>query len=423
MSGCVLPFGKLEHNCFALNTLKYMMQSQITETRVFPTQEEITGMLELGGAMNFNPSWPSDSSYFDFGLYHFPMASNPNIFELNPDSSNISNWLVPNGDSIFPDPNTTVHTHKDFSPIQETRFRKYSGEYGTSEWNDAEIFFSHSFSDASQNQTPSGRKDATKSLVDNCSDPIERRARISRISPSPLVAASGERCRKRSSSSDDKTEMDEFPRPIKCGRSYRESRASNLLACPFYKKNPQRHHICNKYTLRRIKDVKQHIYRHHCKPELYCPRCSQNFKCPSERDDHIRKGGCILKEVPNFDGIISENQRKRLKQYGSRGKSIEQQWMELWKLIFNGAKPPPSPYAEVDQSEVLSCLRSYWNNNADQIIARSMREEEVEFQGSILIRRIVDTILNHFETGSTDRDMSTGREKSGVSGQLLTSQN
>ncbi|RWA07667.1 hypothetical protein EKO27_g7443 [Xylaria grammica] len=142
-----------------------------------------------------------------------------------------------------------------------------------------------------------------------------------------------------------------------------------------------------------------------------------SFKCSNERDHHIRESGCILKEVPSFDGAISESQRKELKDCGSRGTSKQEQWTELWKVIFPGVNPPRSPYIENDQAELLSCLRSYWDENADQIISGSLGKRNLESVNCTVIRDSVNALLDRFEAKSTKWDISADGERGGISRQ------
>ncbi|KAI0909173.1 hypothetical protein F4823DRAFT_563177 [Ustulina deusta] len=426
---CSWAFRELEGQYFAPDLPKHM--TQIAERQVYTLpQEEGLRTLEFGAkpietimAMDFDPSTPVDFPYSNWSFDHLPIASSLDStsgFDLG--VKIINDVPTPNISSGFSSPITTVQASTDSPQIQQTGFFTYPEQDITFDCNEnhndeIDISFDPSFCDQFQNQGPSGQKGGLKRLVSGCSDLVERREKISKISPSPQLAASKKSCGKRPSWSGNEGGGGEHS----CDRRHRDSGRRRLLACPFYKKNPQRYQICSKYILRRIKDVKQHIYRHHCKPELDCPRCSQNFKCSSERDNHIWEG-CILKEVPNFDSIISDSQKTKLRSYGSRGMSIEQQWMELWKVIFPGAKLPRSPHIENDQTELLSCLRSYWEDNAGEIFARSLGEQETKSLSPTLIRRIGDIILDHFETNSTSWDTPTNRDRSGMSEEPLASE-
>ncbi|KAK5633659.1 hypothetical protein RRF57_009373 [Xylaria bambusicola] len=185
---------------------------------------------------------------------------------------------------------------------------------------------------------------------------------------------------------------------LKCGQSIRRVSAEWPLACPFHKKDPQRYRACGKYTLRRIKDVKQHIYRLHCRPEIYCSLCFEKFKSSDERDCHTREGRCTKKAVPIADGTISEDQKRKLKDCGSRGMSKQQQWMKLWEVIFPKVKHPGSPYAENDQAAMLSRIRDFWGDNAREFITRFLGDHDWECLAPTHISQIIGSFLDYIET-------------------------
>ncbi|KAI1635809.1 hypothetical protein F4809DRAFT_427506 [Biscogniauxia mediterranea] len=68
---------------------------------------------------------------------------------------------------------------------------------------------------------------------------------------------------------------------------------SRSFACPFDKSNSNKYSDCRTNILTRIKDVKQHVYRKHSKPHLYCPFCFQVFANANSRDTHIRQETCV----------------------------------------------------------------------------------------------------------------------------------
>ncbi|KAI0197952.1 hypothetical protein F4808DRAFT_286453 [Astrocystis sublimbata] len=192
-----------------------------------------------------------------------------------------------------------------------------------------------------------------------------------------------------------------------CSRSLRSNSGERLFACPFYKRDAQQNQNCGGYILRRIKDVKQHIYRHHCRPENYCSRCFKEFESSNERDRHIREHMCALQTIPVRDDIISDTQKKDLQGRKSRktGKGAryflegkDQQWMKLWDIIFPGTKRPRSPYVESVQADLLSSARHYWDDHADEIIARSIRKIDVSSLDLDGVKLVINIIFDEFET-------------------------
>ncbi|KAI1749540.1 hypothetical protein F4782DRAFT_512970 [Xylaria castorea] len=455
MDGCGSPAIDISDECFTPKTPENMIQPHILSApqtdldinfiwnpfqnerlRTVKSEEEAMGTIT---AMNFDLGTSAPFPHIDLNFGHSSIASSPDTtFDFNLDVETDSalpmakfpfgNWTVPNFPSVFTSPIATDQLYTDSSQPQQTTFCTDFGQDTiiSSNENDSDeiaILFAPDFYDLFQEQEPLAQKDAKKPLIDSYSDPAEYDTRLSEILPSEQAACSGKGPRKRSSSGDDGCDGGEDANLTNCGRLPRDNGGVMLLACPFHKRNPQRYQECGKYILRRIKDVKQHIYRLHCKPEHYCSRCFKSFKCSNERDHHIREGGCTLQAVPNHDGVISDNQRKELKECKSRGTSKQKQWMELWDVIFPGVKPPRSPYIESGQAELLSSLRTYWDGNADKIIARSIGNYDLELLGSSGIREVVDVILDHFETDRANWDLTTDREGGGAPQPPLASPN
>ncbi|OTA92611.1 hypothetical protein M434DRAFT_387039 [Hypoxylon sp. CO27-5] len=167
------------------------------------------------------------------------------------------------------------------------------------------------------------------------------------------------------------------------------------FACPWYKKDRWKYRDCGKYELRRIKDVKQHAYRKHMKPEFYCPVCFELFKKASERDEHIQKKSCDSKPDPEFDGL-TEQQRKELNQKANRGKNEAEQWYYMWETIFPNAIRPLSPYLGDDRGELLPVLQNFWTKRGAEIISSVQVLLTPKFDPQIT-QRIVNIIFARLE--------------------------
>lgn len=146
------------------------------------------------------------------------------------------------------------------------------------------------------------------------------------------------------------------------------------LACPFYKRYPIQHRKCSSLLLRRPKDVKQHIYRSHIKPEFYCARCYQIFHSAAERDTHWRERFC-----DRLDGSLSlrlqginKDQRKLLNEKLSRDSNVEDQWFQIYGIIFPGSELPKSAYAGDCLEEMVPLLREKWEKQGYNITSRAV---------------------------------------------------
>ncbi|KAI1491721.1 hypothetical protein F5X96DRAFT_451763 [Biscogniauxia mediterranea] len=169
---------------------------------------------------------------------------------------------------------------------------------------------------------------------------------------------------------------------------------SRSFACPFYKSNSNKYSDCRTNILTRIKDVKQHVYRKHSKPHLYCPLCFEVFTKAKSRDNHIRQETCVPQRDPGYDGI-SEDQKESLREKSVRGKPVEEQWRDVWYIIFPGATPPESPYLQSYREEVASTIRSFWDENKDQVISETIKTVPVTRS---LLDKGMDTLIMLFET-------------------------
>lgn len=169
----------------------------------------------------------------------------------------------------------------------------------------------------------------------------------------------------------------------------------NQLACPFQKEDPHRHHECLKYVLNRIKDVKQHIYRRHKKPDYYCARCSEIFKTADERDEHSRSKNCDKLGVPDFEGI-SEVQKNLLNKSSSRGLDIQGQWFEMWDIIFPRKDRPESAFVGSYMEEMVPLLRSLWKHKSSSILAK-IEEDQRMLLDRQLLEVVVESIFNHVQ--------------------------
>ncbi|KAK2605816.1 hypothetical protein QQS21_003770 [Conoideocrella luteorostrata] len=175
-----------------------------------------------------------------------------------------------------------------------------------------------------------------------------------------------------------------------------EDTQAYILACPFYKKNLHVYNPCLGYHLRRIKDVKQHIYRKHSKPDFYCSRCFTVFFDARSRDAHTRLASCEVQTDPQHAGI-SEDQKKRLTQYASRSKGIHEQWFDIWDIIFPGEQRPKSVYVGSYLEEAVPLLRAFWDDRQLEIISVVAQTGNVENTAKDTLKEVMGALLDHFE--------------------------
>jgi hypothetical protein len=203
-------------------------------------------------------------------------------------------------------------------------------------------------------------------------------------------------------SPDDHTHfMIEPPPPKRLSNPKEKKHKSLSFACPFYRGNPWKYHMCQKYDLQRIKDVRQHIHRKHVKPNFYCTRCYEVFVDANSRDDHARYETCVMRREPKFDGI-TDSQKGELRECHKRGKEITEQWYYMWDILFKDQPRPKSPYIGNYREEMGPLIRDFWNSKRVDIISNAPAPDD---QG--VFDYVMDIVLKHYESDSTNTNMST----------------
>ncbi|KAH7311502.1 hypothetical protein B0I35DRAFT_481461 [Stachybotrys elegans] len=150
--------------------------------------------------------------------------------------------------------------------------------------------------------------------------------------------------------------------------------AGRTLACLYYKRNKMRHLRCLNLTLRRVKDVKQHLWRSHRQPNNYCATCYEIFTNQIQRDNHARERTCLERERPDWEGV-SEDMRGALSQRVETGISEEAQWFSVWDLIFPNVKRPNTAYQEGQLEEHIDMLHDYWDESGQEVISSVLAQE------------------------------------------------
>lgn len=151
--------------------------------------------------------------------------------------------------------------------------------------------------------------------------------------------------------------------------THRHVELKRMLACPYRKLDPHRHRDCLKYTLHRIKDVKQHIDRRHS--------CEAGHK------------SCL-------EGVTDE-QRRMLNKTSSRNKSLELQWFNMWDILFPGQKRPQSAFSGNYIEEVVHLIRDCWKNKSSTFIGSAIRQHGDITIDKDLLDKLMVTLFNRLE--------------------------
>ena len=143
---------------------------------------------------------------------------------------------------------------------------------------------------------------------------------------------------------------DDDERPSKKRRSGAKDgeKAGQRLACPFFRFDPFGNWACGKYNLKSASRVKQHIFRVHCLPDVYCPICWKFWR-PGEQDHmyrHVRRQGCKPRKAPiagTTEAQKAELGRLRPARGTAEGQADRQQWTNMWEILFpEHPNPPPN---------------------------------------------------------------------------------
>lgn len=112
------------------------------------------------------------------------------------------------------------------------------------------------------------------------------------------------------------------------------------------------------------------------------------------------RGPCQALPMPKFEGI-SEQQRQELKRYMSRGKPLQDQWFDMWNIIFPGRTRPKSIYLDTGCQGGMGggtgptrLLRKLWSERKAQITELALKRMQPRSSSSNSINqgRLLDTI-------------------------------
>ncbi|KAK1829246.1 hypothetical protein QBC39DRAFT_357044 [Podospora conica] len=149
-----------------------------------------------------------------------------------------------------------------------------------------------------------------------------------------------------------------------------------LLACPFYKNDPLRHRECMKYNLTSVNYVKQHLHRCHGLAP-YCPTCYANFDDTDSCNTHIVARVCDG-PPPGVQRPVGVDaaQRSELNRRVKRTLSLEEQWLEVYRILFGRDAPRPASVYKGDPIvEVTATIDVIWESNARAIVNEALATE------------------------------------------------
>ena len=185
----------------------------------------------------------------------------------------------------------------------------------------------------------------------------------------------------------------------------------DILACPFYKLDPSRHHDCMwELELADTNAIKQHVIVDHRLHEN-CPICHDTFERTEDRNQHIISRRCNPCDPPeNLVRGVTDDQihklsqqnddetwknRKKLKGMGRDEFSnadiatyeamneamIEyekKKWFDIWDFLFPKTPHPESPYLSAPGELQAVELRSFWHKAGPGLVASELKKRNLQ---------------------------------------------
>ncbi|KFA81339.1 hypothetical protein S40288_08309 [Stachybotrys chartarum IBT 40288] len=168
------------------------------------------------------------------------------------------------------------------------------------------------------------------------------------------------------------------------------------FACPFYRRDPQTYQECMHHTLTRIRDVKQHIRRRHT-PASSCPTCYMIFSSIEEGENHIRARDCQPRDPSSLDCVhgISTKVQEELQHRMNRKKTAQEQWYEVWGILFKGVPEPSQPYLGTVFQETLGMMRDFWKQEGGQAGTDFLQSHGASFDGVYNMETLFVELFDH----------------------------
>jgi len=149
------------------------------------------------------------------------------------------------------------------------------------------------------------------------------------------------------------------------------------LACPYYKKAPMQYYHCHSKIISTISHVKQHLSRNHQLP-VYCRVCKEIFPNERECDAHAEQQTCQPRTDIVHDGL-TKAQKEQLNRRASPTIPEEQQWFEIFDILFPGYSPRPgSAYINAGLVAETENYQDFERVEGPRIILETLRRQGVD---------------------------------------------
>lgn len=177
------------------------------------------------------------------------------------------------------------------------------------------------------------------------------------------------------------------------------------FACPYFRKDPERHIECINLKMVRISDVKQHLKRRHTAP-YPCPKCSEGFISLNMQQEHILQQNCSQGSGANWDSVSLTSQ-KALQARFRKSLSSEAQWYGIWTILFGERRPMPNPHLDGVVKEVIGILRGIWLDEGRRLISEFVetKDQPPSYNDQLyqLLAGVLDEVEARFEQKPSEK--------------------
>lgn len=177
------------------------------------------------------------------------------------------------------------------------------------------------------------------------------------------------------------------------------------FACPYFRKNPERHLECINLKMVRISDVKQHLKRRHT-ARYHCPICCEGFSSLNLQGNHILQQTCVPGSGANWDSVSPASQKALQARFG-KTLSPEAQWYGIWTILFGERRPMPKPHLDGVVKEVIGILRGIWLDEGRRLISEFVeaKDQPSSYNDQLyqLLAGVLDEVEARFEQESSQK--------------------
>ena len=190
-----------------------------------------------------------------------------------------------------------------------------------------------------------------------------------------------------------------------------------FLGCPFYKRDPLRHRECMTLRLTSVNYVKQHLHRRHGLPP-YCPTCYETFTDSDSCNRHIVNRICCPTCYDKFTDMESCNahinaqscngpppgvekpvgvdaaQRSELNKRVSRTLSVQDQWFQVYGILFkDDSFRPASAFVGDPLIEATAIAETVWEKECRSMVTHVISAELSGPDAHVLLAQGVVKVL------------------------------